>query len=174
MSLHPHQLHRHLRLFDAMTIVVGSMIGSGIFIGLSIMAQWVQTPGLLIGLWVFGGLFTMLGVVCLRGAGRHVSARWGPVRVPPRSLWRLLGVPLRLDAVSRHSERLQCRRGDCLCQVPRRALPSLGEANVLAEIPLGELLPLGAQAHIPHCLLHIVRNSAQLGGRGVIALLTGA
>ncbi len=32
------QLHRHLRLFDATTIVVGSMIGSGIFIALSIMA----------------------------------------------------------------------------------------------------------------------------------------
>ena len=44
-------------------LVVGSMIGSGIFFGLSIMAQWVETPGLLIGLWIFGGLFTMLGAI---------------------------------------------------------------------------------------------------------------
>ena len=27
------------------------------------MGQWVQTPGLLIGLWVFGGVFTMLGAI---------------------------------------------------------------------------------------------------------------
>ena len=60
---HPDQLQRHLRLFDATALVVGSMIGSGIFFGLSIMAQWVQTPGLLIGLWIFGGLFTMLGAI---------------------------------------------------------------------------------------------------------------
>jgi amino acid transporter len=36
---HSPQLQRHLRLFDATTLVVGSMIGSGIFIGLSIMAH---------------------------------------------------------------------------------------------------------------------------------------
>ncbi len=32
----PHQFHRHLRLFDATTLVVGSMIGSAIFFALSI------------------------------------------------------------------------------------------------------------------------------------------
>ena len=52
-------------------------------------------------------------------------------------------------------------------------VPSLGEANVLARIPLGELLPLAAQAHVPHCLLHFELNSAQLVACGVIALLTG-
>ncbi len=41
-----------LGLFDATAIVVGSMIGSGIFFSPSIMAQWVQTPGILLGLWV--------------------------------------------------------------------------------------------------------------------------
>jgi hypothetical protein len=40
---HPHHLQRHLRLFDATALVVGSMIGSGIFFGLSIMAQWVAS-----------------------------------------------------------------------------------------------------------------------------------
>ena len=44
-------------------LVMGSMIGSSIFIGLSIMAQSVQAPGLLIGLWIFAGLFTMLGAI---------------------------------------------------------------------------------------------------------------
>jgi APA family basic amino acid/polyamine antiporter len=51
-------------------------------------------------------------------------------------------------------------------------VPRLGEANVLARIPLGELLPRVAQAHLPHCLLHLELNSAQLVACGVIALLT--
>ena len=55
------QPQRNLRFFDATTLVVGSMIGSSIFIGLSIMAEWVQTPGILLGLWAFGGLFTIMG-----------------------------------------------------------------------------------------------------------------
>ena len=48
-------------------------------------------------------------------------------------------------------------------------VPSLGEANVLAKIPLGELLPAAAQAHLPHGLLHFELNSAQLVACGVIA-----
>src|SRR5579872_6044772 len=49
--------------FDATALIVGSMIGSGIFIAPSIMAEWLQTPGLLLGLWLFGGLFTILGAL---------------------------------------------------------------------------------------------------------------
>jgi APA family basic amino acid/polyamine antiporter len=51
--------------------------------------------------------------------------------------------------------------------------PIFGEANVLASIPLGELLPVAAQVSLPHCLLHVELNSAQLVACGVIALLTG-
>jgi APA family basic amino acid/polyamine antiporter len=52
-------------------------------------------------------------------------------------------------------------------------VPSLGEANVLARVPLAELLPLAVQSHSPHGLLHLELNSAQLVACGVIALLTG-
>ncbi len=52
-------------------------------------------------------------------------------------------------------------------------VPSLGEANVLARVPLGELLPLAIQSHVPHGLLHLELNSVQLVACGVIALLTG-
>jgi APA family basic amino acid/polyamine antiporter len=44
---------------------------------------------------------------------------------------------------------------------------------VLAIVPLGELLPAVAQARLPHFLLHLEFNSAQLVACGVIALLTG-
>ncbi len=57
------QGERRLGVFDATMIIVGSMIGSGIFIAPSIMAGWVQSPGLFLGLWAFGGIFTLLGAL---------------------------------------------------------------------------------------------------------------
>lgn len=55
------ELKRGLNLLDATTLVVGSMIGSGIFIAPSLMANYVQTPGLIILLWLVGGVFTVFG-----------------------------------------------------------------------------------------------------------------
>lgn len=54
---------KQLNTFDATMLIVGSMIGSGIFIAPSIMSNWIQTPSIFIGLWVFGGLFTLLGAL---------------------------------------------------------------------------------------------------------------
>ena len=141
------QLHRHLRLFDATMLVVGSMIGSGIFFGLSIMAQWVETPGLLIGLWVFGGLFTMLGAIsCAELAAMypHAGGQYVFLREAYGEFWAFLFGWTQFLVIQNG---LQCRRGDCLCQVPRGAGAEPGRGNVLlARIPLGELLPLAAQA----------------------------
>jgi amino acid transporter len=38
-----------LGLLEATTLIVGSVIGSGIFVAPSIMAGYIQTPGLLFG-----------------------------------------------------------------------------------------------------------------------------
>src|ERR1700733_9541131 len=56
-------LDRRLGLFSATTIIVGSMIGSGIFIVPSIMAGYVAAPGLWLGLWLVGGALTLLGAL---------------------------------------------------------------------------------------------------------------
>ena len=56
-------LERRLGVFSATTIIVGSMIGSGIFIAPSIMASYVATPGIWIGLWLVGGALTLLGAL---------------------------------------------------------------------------------------------------------------
>lgn len=54
-------LKRDLNLLDATTLVIGSMIGSGIFIAPSLMANYIQTPGLIILLWLVGGILTVFG-----------------------------------------------------------------------------------------------------------------
>jgi basic amino acid/polyamine antiporter, APA family len=56
-------LVRGLSLFDATTLIVGSVIGSGIFFAPAIMAGYLQTPGLLLGLWVLGGVLTLFGAL---------------------------------------------------------------------------------------------------------------
>jgi APA family basic amino acid/polyamine antiporter len=57
------QLVRGLGPADATLLIVGSVIGSGIFFAPSIMAGYLQSPGLLLGLWVLGGLLTLAGAL---------------------------------------------------------------------------------------------------------------
>jgi APA family basic amino acid/polyamine antiporter len=56
-------LDRRLGVFSATTLIVGSMIGSGIFIAPSIMAGYVAAPGVWLGLWLVGGALTLLGAL---------------------------------------------------------------------------------------------------------------
>ncbi|HEX6715937.1 MAG TPA: amino acid permease [Pyrinomonadaceae bacterium] len=53
------QLARRLGLFDATMIVMGGIIGSGIFMNPSVVALQVHTPFLIIGAWAVGGLFAL-------------------------------------------------------------------------------------------------------------------
>ena len=170
---HTHQLQRHLRLFDATMIVVGSMIGSGIFFSLSIMAQWVQTPGLLIGLWLFGGLFTMLGALsCAELAAMypHAGGQYVFLREAYSDFWAFLFGWTQFLVIQTG---FNAAVAIAFAKYLGALVPSLGEENVLVQVPLGDLLATAAQAHVPHCLLHLELNSAQLVACGVIALLTG-
>ncbi len=52
---------RQLGLFDATMIVMGGIVGAGIFANPSEVAHRVHTPLLILGVWVLGGLFAMCG-----------------------------------------------------------------------------------------------------------------
>ncbi|HEU4386440.1 MAG TPA: amino acid permease, partial [Blastocatellia bacterium] len=54
-------LARRLGLFDATMIVMGGIIGSGIFMNPHVVAQQVHTPTLILGAWVAGGLIALAG-----------------------------------------------------------------------------------------------------------------
>jgi APA family basic amino acid/polyamine antiporter len=58
------KLVRGLGLLDASMIVVGSMIGSGIFITSAESARLVASPGWLIIAWALAGLLTITGALC--------------------------------------------------------------------------------------------------------------
>jgi APA family basic amino acid/polyamine antiporter len=55
------KLPRTLGLFDAIMIVMGGIVGSGIFINPYVVAQQVHTPFLILGAWVLGGLVALAG-----------------------------------------------------------------------------------------------------------------
>jgi basic amino acid/polyamine antiporter, APA family len=54
-------LARKLGLFDATMLVMGGIVGSGIFINPYVVAQQVHTPALILGAWIFGGLIAVGG-----------------------------------------------------------------------------------------------------------------
>ncbi len=82
------KLVRGLGLLDASMIVVGSMIGSGIFITSAESARLVASPGWLLVAWGLAGLLTITGALCCaelaammpRAGGQYVFLReaYGP------------------------------------------------------------------------------------------------
>jgi basic amino acid/polyamine antiporter, APA family len=54
---------KKLSLLDSTTIIMGSMIGSGIFIVSAEIARQVQTPGMLLLAWIITGVITIFGAL---------------------------------------------------------------------------------------------------------------
>jgi basic amino acid/polyamine antiporter, APA family len=77
------ELVKGLGLTSATTLVMGSMIGSGIFIVSAEIAREVNSPGLLIMAWAVTGFMTIVGALCYgelaammpRAGGQYVYLR---------------------------------------------------------------------------------------------------
>jgi APA family basic amino acid/polyamine antiporter len=82
------KLTRGLGLLDATMIVIGSMIGSGIFLVSAESSRLTGAPGWLLAAWAIAGLMTMTGALCCaelaammpRAGGQYVFLReaYGP------------------------------------------------------------------------------------------------
>ena len=76
-------LERELGLLDATMIVVGSMIGSGIFLVSAETSRLVGSPGWLLAAWALAGVMTITGALCCaelaammpRAGGQYVFLR---------------------------------------------------------------------------------------------------
>src|SRR5437762_2791614 len=77
------EFHRGLGLFDSTMVVVGSMIGSGIFLVSAEMARYIGSPGWLLVAWMVTGLLTLaaalsygeLAAMMPRAGGQYVYLR---------------------------------------------------------------------------------------------------
>ena len=59
----PVQFDRAIRRVDAMALVVGTMIGSGIFIVSADVLRQVEAPGLVLVVWAIAGLMSVAGAL---------------------------------------------------------------------------------------------------------------
>jgi basic amino acid/polyamine antiporter, APA family len=71
------QLVRGLGLTSAIMIVVGSMIGSGIFLTPQSVATAIDVPGVMIFVWVFSGLLTLAGALTNAEIGSEIPEAGG-------------------------------------------------------------------------------------------------
>src|SRR5579871_3106275 len=82
-------LVKGLNLFDSTTLVMGSMIGSGVFIVAAEISRQVQSPGLFFLTWIISGVMTVIAAVCYgelagmmpKAGGQYVYLReaFGPL-----------------------------------------------------------------------------------------------
>jgi len=70
-------LPRKLSFFDGTALLVGSVIGSGIFVVPSLIARRVPEPGLVIGIWIFSGLLVLCGALTLAELGTMLPESGG-------------------------------------------------------------------------------------------------
>jgi APA family basic amino acid/polyamine antiporter len=64
----PHLL-RKLNLLDATFLVIGAVIGSGIFMTTGFIAEYLPSPGLILIIWLVGGFITLCGALAFAELG---------------------------------------------------------------------------------------------------------
>ena len=62
-------LDRRLNLFDTTLLVIGGIIGTGVFFNTSNVAQRVHTPGLILAAWIVGGIVAAIGALTFAELG---------------------------------------------------------------------------------------------------------
>src|SRR5205085_8059401 len=82
-------LRRQLGLFDATMLVMGGIIGSGIFLNPARVAASVHTPLFIVGIWLIGGAIAIAGAFVyaelaarrpeVGGQYAYLRDAWGPM-----------------------------------------------------------------------------------------------
>jgi basic amino acid/polyamine antiporter, APA family len=80
-----------LGLFDATMIVMGGMVGGGIFINPYVVAERVHTPALIVGVWVVGGVIALLGAFVYAELGARMPQVGGEYAYLRQAFHPLLG-----------------------------------------------------------------------------------
>jgi len=74
----PHYLKKSIGLWSAVSLVIGSVIGSGIFARPATMAGQLGSPLLLLGVWVIGGIISLFGAMIYAELGAMYPETGGP------------------------------------------------------------------------------------------------
>jgi basic amino acid/polyamine antiporter, APA family len=71
------ELPRRLGFLDALSIVVGIIIGAGIFLVPNLVAQELQSPARILAVWVFAGVISFFGALACAELGTAFPATGG-------------------------------------------------------------------------------------------------
>lgn len=71
------ELPRKLGLLDATAVVVGTMIGSGIFLVPNLVARSLSSPGAIIAVWLLSGVLSFFGALAYAELGAMIPATGG-------------------------------------------------------------------------------------------------
>jgi len=152
-------LLRRLGALDATALLVGSMIGSGIFIAPSLMARNIAAPGIYLGLWALGGLYTLLGAFCYAELAAMMPQAGGQYAYLRRAFGPLSGFLYGWTLLTVIQSGFIAAVAIAFAKYLGIFWPGIGEQHVLAELPLG---PLGS----------LRLSTAQLVAVLVVAALT--
>ena len=85
------QLKRNLTLFDMTMIATGSVIGSGIFLTPSIIADALPSPMWILLVWILGGLFVLTGALTFAELGSMMPEAGGVYVYLSKTYGKLFG-----------------------------------------------------------------------------------
>ena len=127
-----------LGLMDAIAMIVGIVIGAGIFRAPSIVAGSVSSEGVFVALWIAGGLISLVGALCYAELGSSYPNAGGEYHFLNRAYGGSLAF---LFAWAR------------MTVVQTGAIAAI--AFVFADYA-GKLLPLGGQSSMIYALLAVI------------------
>ncbi len=131
------QLVRGLGTWDGALLTIGSIVGTGIFLTTSDMARVLPHPGLILAVWIAGGLLTLAGALTYGELGAmypHAGGMYHYLREAYGPLWGFLfGWAAFLVIMSGGMAALGVAFGEYLGSF----LPFFSTRHILASVPLG-------------------------------------
>lgn len=162
------KLLRRLGGLDATALLVGSMIGSGIFIAPSLMARNIAAPGLYLGLWTLAGLFTLLGAFSYAELAAMMPEAGGQYVYLRRAFGPLSGFLYGWTLFTVIQSGFVAAVAIAFAKYVGIFVPSIGEQRVLAELSLGPLGVLRLSTAQLVAIL-VVATLTFINTRGVVA-----
>ncbi|HEX9143158.1 MAG TPA: amino acid permease, partial [Candidatus Binatia bacterium] len=91
IAMAQNELKRQIGLFDAVMLISGDMIGTGIFISTGVIAAQVPSPGGVLLVWIFGGLLALAGALSCAELSASLPYAGGDYNYIRAAYGRLMG-----------------------------------------------------------------------------------